>query len=582
MTKLLEDVKTFLKKPVKKNNPYYHYKNDIGNNVRHPQQPAKACTGDIIFRRVPHDVINTFDKYLQLSEIGVLFDKYPHLLRVMNYVKYRSTTYTREGFLLRHMHVVDGTDKIRPFSGNEKTFYKYLYLLEYLGIVILDKRFYGNYVWINYDIMGQYPIDSIHSNTEFTDEFLENFKNKYRIYRLSALDHKAKLEVLWNYQIGYRSHYDMFDNDMFHSYTKNFNHIEDFDSGIKEVNEYDYTLRVNAFDSRRTKIMANQQRSIVLHRLPQYKFEYGGEIMVAKLKSLEEQFEKLRVNADGTLDVDSFKKENVVKKVVEGKKKPIEKTSVKKIDWTTADIANIKWNEVDNRAKHAFKRGIVSHLDDLFVEGLNKSKQVQARGGLGYSKFISDTAPTDNEAKSIYYGNVNSIFKNIYERMVNENFTSERMRQFVKWAGRYYVDIFNTFTWYEGTVEPNWYFLSKSPDITKKNNGIFIANHFFNEFKKVIKNKQKDEVINNHVKAVQVSTVKAPNKVDNDELLKLKRIILKERKEREEILAAKIEEEKQRLQAKDRAAKMMREKQMETIMKNAQRLGIDPMELIVE
>ena len=498
--KITQLVKSFFEENKRIPNPYRYYRNENGANVRHPHQLGVILSSNIIFRRINYSVKDMFDHWLPNSELGAVFDQTPYLMRVLNYIHYRSTDFMREGFVLRNKHLIEGTDKLRGFEGDRATFMKHLYVLEKLGVIIIDKRQYHNFVFINYDVVGRYSLLEKH-RFRYSDEEVEQWKIDNRIYNLSKLDHRAKLEMLWSYQMGYKAHYDMFDDQLFCKYITSPAKSHDFESGFSDVNHYDFSLRERAFESRRGRILTGNESRPVKDRLPMQEidFQFGGMMNTGKKhKSPHEIFENMQFDGD-TIDVTTLpqKEISIPKYAFHTDEVPvaIEKQDAGEIDWDNVDLADIQWEDVDKRSMNKFKRHLVSYLDDLFVEGLNSSTQAE-KNGVKFRKTIITTPPNSprkedrDGLRAQYYGSIGSIYNNIYLRLIEEGASDQRIRAFIKWCGKYYFVIHKSDevkSWFNpDQIVPSWKGLAKTPH----ENGVSgINNIFFNKYRKALEDK---------------------------------------------------------------------------------------------
>lgn len=493
-------VKQYLKENSRIPNPYRWYRNHIGKNVRHPHQLGVVFSSNIIFRRINHDTKNMFDHWLEQSELGQVFDKYPYFMRVLNYIHYRSTQYMREGFILRNKHVEDGTEKLRAFQGDRKYFAKHLYVLEKLGVICMDKRQYDNFVWINYDVVGRYPLVDKH-RFRYSDDEVIQWKKDNRIYNLSKLDHRAKLEMLWSYQMGAKSHYDMFDDKLFVNYVSSAAKTpETFDAGFTDVNTYDKRLRDSAFEIRREKMALGKDRRNMTDRLPMAEtdFQFGGMMNTGKKhRTPADMFEKLKFDGEQIKTESVPQKEACIPKFAfhtDEVEQPIEKQNVGEIDWDNVDLAGIAWKEIDTRSQNKFKRHFVSYLDDLFVEGLNESKQA-AKNSIKFRKTIGVKLPTnpnketEKGLRSQYYGLLSGVYKNVYERLLEEGADNKRVRSFIKWSGKFYFELCSSeeMSWYKpDQIVPSWGLLSKA---AHENGTSGVNNIFFNKYREALDKK---------------------------------------------------------------------------------------------
>lgn len=540
MHELKEKVNKLVKEFKRKSNPY----KEEGEERVHPHQMDIIRNKDLIFRRVPKNVSQFFSEWLIVSELGSVFNDIIYLTKVINYINLRSTAYGREGFILRNSHITQGTDKIPKFNGDRATFYKYLYALEQLGVIIIDKRMYANFIWINYDVVGKYKLLEQHSNnTKFSDNSIEEWKIKNRIYNLDIIDHKARLELMWAYQFGHKSHYDMFDDNAFNTYSKGVLKHHQVEVGDNTVNSFDNNLRALAYHNRMSRNTSGiESRPISKNRLPTETFNHGGVVNYSEGMVKDDNFtpsdtaikltkaKAKKLESDGELY-------NNVSKIISGEtiteiddKPNVDWLNSKAadLDWSKVDIAAIDFSKIDDRQHNTFKRFIVSQMDTWFVEGLNNSNRSNI-DGIKYTSFITPFPPRQAEGKAKYYGQVSSIYTNIYLRLKDSG--TENIRLFCKWLGKNYFHTFNELSWFSVAnsslvteqlnrkgVVPGWhYFTYRKSDGSNK-----ILDHFIELFTKALREYKEKQHINSKANSVANKQVVAEKQHSNDDVVKLK------------------------------------------------------------
>lgn len=526
------------------------------NILVHPHQQYVINNSDFKFRKIPIKLINYYNNYIHFSEIGMILNKYPYLLKVYDYIKYRTLTFRREGFIFSKNELLNGTNFIRPFDGDRHTFYKYLKILEDLNIIFIDKRLYKKYIWINFNVIGQYLLqgnfkskienkdlddeDISVTNTLLSDitelykgytrENIESVKKSYRVYNFDLLDDKSKLELLWSYMLGYKQMYDMFDNASLSKYVEAIENNEHLKLNKSLLYRKENTISDNCFD---------------LYRLPNYTFKHGGLIMTDgqfKLFNIND----LVVNTDGTIknnnnNFEEIKKTKEVKKSPKlvnlkvKKEKTIDKQPYKDILWDEVDLANLPLAEFDKKLTH--KRSLINYLDKLFTDGVNNSTRVKELG-ITYSKTISLELPKLTKDRNYYYAVINGLYHNLYKRMLKYNFDDTKIRSFMRWIGINYFKIFKSIKWLSvdsDSLEPTLKFFVNSEKSK-------IADEFFNFYtrhlinlknkensKKPLTIKTNTDIINHEKLTVIKSEIEAKIKAkyeESDEANKNARLLL--------------------------------------------------------
>ncbi|MDB4461466.1 hypothetical protein N9043_00800 [bacterium] len=540
----------------RKPNPY---RSNDKRNIQHPQQSAVVLANNIIFRRTPNEVVKYFDQWMKLSEVGEIFDRIPYLHRVMAYIHSRSTVFNREGFVFRRDHASKGTSKTAKFTGSYSYFLKHLNILEEMGIIICDRRMYVTYILINYDVVGKYSMPTVHGlGDKFSDDNIEDWKHENNIYNLRDLDEKGMLETIWNHQIGFSSHYDMFSDDLFNNYSQAMESNDSFDCGDSNVNKHDQYLRDCSLQSRKDAIASgesNNQKTVSRHR--QEEFIHGGHIMnvgkKAKAQMAEFNNNLYLFNPDekSIFDVKPIVAKPKVKKDVAVKPKqikPLDKRSADGIDWSKDDFTKIDFDKLHKNKVKSFRQAIVSQMDVWFVEGFNQRPSAKVDGAV-YTHSISAKAPRaingDWSASGKYTKLINAIFNNVYMEFSLEGVAS--VKAFCKWYGYRYYGLFNDISWFDVAdqalvtdkinrkgVKVGWHYLASEKDTLRS---MFFSQH----------RADKMRIAENNYQNQQPVVVSAPKGISQAEINRLK----EEWKAENDLTISRVEAEKKHAESAD-------------------------------
>lgn len=494
MTDILDKVKSLIDNIDKKQNPFLY------EEKSHPHQSEKVKTSDYEFRKVPYELVSYYNNWINFTFLSKAMRQYPHLLKVFDYIKYRTLTMGKEGFSFTLSSILDDTSYYHGFNGDREIFYKYLYILEELGIIFLDKRLYRNYLWINFDIIGNYEIkkitdDNIISN--FDDyqleahnrilnitsyEYIENLKKYYKIYNFNILDDKAKLEFLWYKMIGYKNLYDMIPKKQKEKYLSKIDLSKK--TGIRKLSLEHAINNIN-------KEIDDYFKK---YRLSDHVFKYGGLITMQdkKVKSLKLiDLDTITINENGTINnIKPIKTKKEVLKKLNSIDKPIHKKPIKTIDWDTVDLSSLDIEEFNKKFSH--KNSLINYFDFLLVKGLNSSNRAKSLNILYENTLrLSKIKTTSENKKYAYIGIINGIYNNLYKRMINKGFDNNKIRDFIFWVGKNYFNLINSLKWItdKTNVEPSLAIFSSSEKC-------YLADAFFSSFERYLIKKYNAEQAN--------------------------------------------------------------------------------------
>lgn len=577
MPDTIEKVKFLIQNIEKRPNPF------LGDSIVHPHQSEKIKSSDYEFRKVPHELINYYNSWIHLSYLGCAIRQYPHLLKVFDYIKYRTLTMGREGFSFTVSSILEDSDYYHAFTGDREVLYKYLNILQELGIIFIDKRLYRNYVWLNFDIMGRYPVKIItnpkviesfdtheleaHERLKFTtsENYINSYKKKYKIYDLALLDDKARLEFLWLKMIGYENTYSMLPKDIREKY-------------LSSIDIYKKTgLKKKAIEFAIENLNVENDDYFNNFRLIEYTFKHGGYVMIdgKKEKNLKMfTIENITINSDGSITDSTPKKtltkEKLVKKIKEVEK-PAHKKAVASVDWDTEDLTRLDLEAIDKKFAH--KKSLINYFDDLFVKGLNESNRSKSLN-IKYEKTIkSNKFKESQDNKFTYLNIINGIYKNLYKRMLNKNFDDKKIKSFVFWIGKNYFNVINSLSWYKDKdkVVPSLMIFSSSEKTS-------LADSFFTYYERYLVKKFNKELSNNSSK---LTNKEETGMINNDKFSLTKELREKlEYEIRERYKDEIIKEVSIEMAAKMKSQIELFNKKLKLYSDKLKSLNVDPIDLI--
>ena len=577
MPDTIEKVKFLIQNIEKRPNPF------LGDTIVHPHQSEKIKNSDYEFRKVPHELINYYNSWIHLSYLGCAIRQYPHLLKVFDYIKYRTLTMGREGFSFTISSILEDSDYYHAFTGDREVLYKYLNILQELGIIFIDKRLYRNYVWLNFDVIGRYPVKIItnpkviesfdtheleaHERLKFitNENYINSYKKKYKIYDLALLDDKARLEFLWLKMIGYENTYTMLPKDIREKY------LSLIDLSKKTG------LKKKALEYAIENLNSENDSYFNNFRLIDYTFKYGGYVMIddKKEKNLKMfNVENITINADGTINDSTPKKvltkEKLVKKI-KTVEKPAHKKAADSVDWDNEDLTNLDLESIDKKFAH--KKSLVNYFDTLFVKGLNESNRAKSLN-TKYERTINANKYKGSEDNKFAYLNIiNGIYKNLYKRMINKGFDDKKIKSFIFWIGKNYFNVINSLSWYKDKdkVVPSLMIFSSSEKTS-------LADSFFTYYERYLVKKFNNELTKNNSKLTNKEETVI---ISNDKFSISKE--LREQLEyeiREKYKAEITKEVETEIKAKTKSQIESFDKKLKIYSDKLKSLNIDPLDLI--
>lgn len=577
MPDTIEKVKYLIQNIEKKPNPFF------GDTIVHPHQSEKIKNSDYEFRKVPHELINYYNSWIHLSYLGCAIRQYPHLLKVFDYIKYRTLTMGREGFSFTISSILEDSDYYHAFVGDREVLYKYLNILQELGIIFIDKRLYRNYIWLNFDVIGRYPVKMI-TNQKVIDSFdtheleayerlkfitsenyITSYKKKYKIYDLNLLDDKACLEFLWLKMIGYENTYSMLPKDIKEKYLSSVDFSKK--TGLKKK-ALEYAIE---------NLNCEDDDYFNKFRLIEYTFKHGGYVMIdgKKEKNLKMfNIENITINEDGTITDNTPKKlitkEKLVKKIKDVEK-PAHKKAANSVDWDTEDLTRLDLESINKKFAH--KKSLINYFDELFIKGLNESNRAKSLN-IKYERTIKVNKLRDSEDnKFAYLGIINGIYNNLYKRMINKGFDDKKIKSFIFWIGKNYFNVVNSLSWYKDKdkVIPSLMIFSNSEKTS-------LADSFFNFYERYLIKKFNNELIKNNYKLTkkEETVIISDDKISISKEMKeqLEQDIIEKYKDK---ITKEVETE---MKAKMKSQTELINRKLKIYSDKLESLNVDPLDLI--
>ena len=577
MPDTVDKVKFLIQNIEKKVNPF------LGDTIVHPHQSEKIKNSDYEFRKVPHELINYYNSWIHLSYLGSAIRQYPHLLKVFDYIKYRTLTMGREGFSFTISSILEDSEYYHAFTGDREVLYKYLNILQELGIIFIDKRLYRNYVWLNFDVIGRYPVKIItnqkvidsfdtheleaHERLKFitSEDYINAYKKKYHIYDLNLLDDKARLEFLWLKMIGYENTYSMLPKDIREKYLSSIDLSKK--TGLKKK-ALEYAIK---------NLNSETDNYFNNFRLIDYTFKHGGYVMIdgKKEKNLKMfNVENITINEDGTINDSTPKKvltkEKLVKKI-KAVEKPAHKKAANSVDWDSEDLTSLDLESIDKKFAH--KKSLINYFDDLFVKGLNESNRAKSLNTKYERTINANKYKGSEDNKFAYLGIINGIYKNLYKRMINKGFDDKKIKSFIFWIGKNYFNVINSLSWYKDKdkVVPSLMIFSSSEKTG-------LADSFFAFYERYLVKKFNNELSKNNSKLTNKEETVI---ISNDKFSVSKE--LREQLEyeiREKYKAEITKEVETEIKAKMKSQIESFNKKLKIYSDKLESLNIDPLDLI--